>query len=160
MLVGGQAFTERSAAINSAQFWLRNPASPLAGPPFFLSAQPQPDFPFALATNRKTEYIALYGSVNWDATDRLTLSADLRWSDETIRFDISGFRIQDVSLSQLDPVCLPGFANGTVAAPGAASGPPPGTIVACPREAEITNDRFTPRFTAQYRFTDDLMVFA
>lgn len=160
VLVGAQAFTEKSAVINSAQFWLRNPASPLAGPPFFLSAAPDPDFPFALTTNRKTEYYGIYGSVSWDVTDRLRLNADLRWSSETIRFDIPGFRIQDVSLSQLAPVCLPGFANGAVAAPGATSGPPPGSIVACPREAETAYNRLTPRLTAQYRVSDDLLAYA
>lgn len=160
VLVGGQAFDERSSVINSAQFWLRNPNSPLAGPPFFLSSVPQADFPFALATNRKTKYRALYGSVGWDVTDRLQLSADLRWSHETIRFDIPGFRIQDVSLSQLQPVCIPDLANGTVFSPGQTSGPPAGSIVACPKEDGLTSDRFTPRLAVQYRVTDDILAYA
>ncbi|KEO89766.1 hypothetical protein EH31_11465 [Erythrobacter longus] len=160
VIAGGQAFDERSSVINSAQFWLRNPNSPLGGPPFFLSTAPQENFGFSLATNRDTQYRALYASVGWEVTERFELGADLRWSDETIRFDIPGFRIQDVSLSQLTPVCLPAFANGTVFSPAAPDGPPPGSIVACPQEAEINSDRFTPRFTAQYGFSDELLLFA
>lgn len=160
LILGAQRFSEESSVVNSAQFWLRNPNSPLAGPPFFLSSAPQTDFAFPLATNRETDYFALYGSVGWEVTDRLSLGADLRWSDETIRFDIPGFRIQDVSLSQLNPVCLPQFANGTVFNPASPDGPPPGTIVACPQEAEINSDRFTPRFTAQYRVLDDALAYA
>ncbi|MFN4114239.1 MAG: TonB-dependent receptor [Sphingomonadaceae bacterium] len=160
IMVGGQVFDERSSVGNAAQFWLRNPASPLAGPPFFLSAAPLTNFPFRLVTNRKTEYRGIYGSISWDATDRLQLSGDLRWSHETIRFGIPGFRIQDVSLSQLTPVCLPQLANGTVFAPGMIGGPPPGSIVACPREADLTSRRLTPRLTAQYRFSSDLQVYA
>lgn len=53
VMVGGQAFTETSAVINSAQFGLRNLASSVGGSPFFLSTDPAPDYPFALATNRK-----------------------------------------------------------------------------------------------------------
>jgi outer membrane receptor protein involved in Fe transport len=160
IMIGGQAFSEESSVINSAQFWMRNPASPLGGPPFFLSTAPKPNFPFALATNRKTDYRALYASFGWDVNERISLSADLRWSDETIRFDIPGFRIQDVSLSQLNPVCLPGFANGTVFAPGVAGGPPPGSIVACPREAELNSDRVTPRITARYNLSEDVTAYA
>lgn len=160
LMVGGQAFSEASSVINSAQFWMRNPASPLGGPPFFLSTAPRADFPFALATNRQTDYRALYASLGWEVTSRFSLNADLRWSDETIRFDIPGFRIQDVSLSQLNPVCLPGLANGTVFAPGVAGGPPPGSIVACPREADLSSDRLTPRLTARYSVSDSVTAYA
>lgn len=159
ILIGGQAFNESSSVINSAQFYLRAENSPLAGPPFFLSAAPQPDFAFPLATNRKTKYRGIYGSVGWDVTDRFEVTADLRWNHETIRFDIPGFRIQDVSLSQLTPVCIPELANGAVFTPGQTDGPPPGSIVACPREDRITSDRFTPRLAASYQVTDDVLAY-
>ncbi|MDZ7589020.1 MAG: TonB-dependent receptor, partial [Parasphingorhabdus sp.] len=53
-----------------------------------------------------------------------------------------------------------GLANGTMYFPGLAGGPPPGSIVACPRAAELASDRFTPRVTAQYRLTDDVIAYA
>ena len=40
VLLGGQIFSETSSLVNSSQFWLRNPASNLAGPPFLLSTAP------------------------------------------------------------------------------------------------------------------------
>ncbi len=160
VLLGGQIFTESSFVTNSAQFWLRNPASPFGGPPFFLSTAPKPDFAYPLTTDRKTNYYGVYGSFGWEVTDRLRLSADLRWNYESIRFDIPGFRIQDVSLSQLTPLCLPQFANGTVFNPSVPGGPPPGTIVACPRSAGLQSEKLTPRLTAQYQAASDILVYA
>ncbi len=160
VLLGGQVFSETSSVANSAQFWLRNPASPLGGPPFFLSTAPKTDFAWPLTTNRKTSYAGIYGSLGWDVTESLRLGADLRWNYDSIRFDIPGFRIQDVSLSQLTPTCLPQLANGTVFSPGNPAGPPPGGIVACPRAASLKSEKLTPRITAQYQLTSDMLIYA
>ena len=160
VLLGGQIFSETSTVTNSAQFWLRNPASPFGGPPFFLSTAPKADFAYPLTTDRSTRYYGVYGSFGWDVTDRLRLSADLRWNYDDISFGIPGFRIQDVSLSQLTPVCLPQFPNGTVFNPSVPAGPPPGTIVACPREAGLKAEKLTTRLTAQYRPSSDVLVYA
>lgn len=159
VLLGGQVFTETSSVTNSAQFWLRNPASPFGGPPFFLSTAPRTDFASPLTTNRKTNYYGIYGSVGWDVTERLRFGADLRWNYENIRFDIPGFRIQDVSLSQLSAICLPQLANGTVFTPGTPGTPPPGSIVACPRAAGLKSEKLTPRITAEYQAADDVLVY-
>ncbi len=159
VLIGGQIFSETSSVTNSAQFWLRNPASPFGGPPFFLSTAPKTDFASPLTTNRKTNYYGIYSSVSWAVTDRLRFDADLRWNYENIRFDIPGFRIQDVSLSQLSPLCLPQFVNGTVFAPGVANGPPQGSIVACPQSAGLKSEKLTPRITVEYQAADDVLLY-
>ena len=39
LLIGAQWLDEDSSLVNSSKFWLRNPDSPLSGPPFFLSSQ-------------------------------------------------------------------------------------------------------------------------
>ncbi len=152
VLIGGQIFSETSSVTNRAQFWLRNSASPLAGPPFFLSSAPKPDFAFPQTTERNTDYVGVYASAEWEMTDRLKLAAEVRWNYEELRFAIPGFRIQDVSLSQLVPVCLPGQANGSL--------PGPGQVVACPRDATLKSERLTPRFTLEYRASDDVLLYA
>jgi len=160
VLIGGQLFSETSSVTNSAQFWLRNPASPLGGPPFFLSTAPKTDFAYPLTTNRKTNYYGVYGSLGWDVTDTFRLSADMRWNYDSIRFDIPGFRIQDVSLSQLTPVCLPQRPNGAVFNPSVPGGPPPRSIVACARSAGLKSEKLTPRITAEYRVSGEMLVYA
>lgn len=161
VLVGGQRFTEDSSLINSAQFWLRNPASPLAGPPFRLATAPSPAFTFPTVTTRDTRYWAIFGSLSWRATDRLTLDLDARWNRDRITYAIPGWRNQDVTLSRLTPVCLPQFPNGAQFSPtNPAGSPPPGVVVACPREDEVASDVVTPRATVSWKASDDHLVYA
>lgn len=82
----------------------------------------------------------------------------MRWSHEKTRFDIPGFRMSRVA--SLIRCACPESPNGTVFGPSAAGGRAPGSIVACPREADLTSDRFTPRVAAQYRFSDDVLGYA
>jgi iron complex outermembrane receptor protein len=160
VLVGAQLFAEESSLVNAAQFWLRNPNSPLAGPPFRLATAPRPDFQFPVVNTRDTDYYGVYGSLGWDVTERLRLSADLRWNYDDISYTIPGWRSQDVTLSNLRPVCLPQFANGAVFSPQNPAGtPPPGVVAACPRTATLKYEKLTPRFTAEWRAAEDVLVY-
>ena len=161
VLVGGQRFIEDSSLVNAGQFWLRNPNSPLAGPPFRLATAPSPGFAFPTVTTRETRYWALFGSLSWRATDRLTLDLDARWNRDRISYAILGWRNQDVTLSRLQPVCLPQFPNGAQFSPTNPGGsPPPGTVVACAREETIASDVVTPRATVSWKASDDHLVYA
>ncbi len=160
LLVGGQRFAEDSSLVNASQFWLRNPSSPLAGPPFRLATAPDPAFAFPTITTRDTRYWAIFGSLSWRATDRLTLDLDARWNRDRITYTIPGWRNQDVTLSRLRPVCLPQFPNGAQFSPtNPAGSPPPGVVAACPREGLVASDVVTPRATVSWKATADHLVY-
>ena len=160
LLLGLQVLDEESSLLNDSKFWLRNPASPLAGPPFFLANQAQ-ETGFPALYTRDTEYRALFGSVRWNVTDDVTLSLEARQNEDEITYAMPGFRLQDTSLSQLTPVCIPGLPQGAtfMGVPGP-NVPPPGTVVACPREETISFSEFTPRFTVDWRATENAFLYA
>ncbi len=159
-LLGAQLLNEDSTLLNNSKFWLRNPASPLAGPPFFL-ANMAAENPFPAFYTRDTEYRALFGRIRLSLTDSVQLGFEARQNEDEITYTLPGWRLQDTSLSRLTPVCLPGLPQGATFAgvPGPAV-PPPGTVVACPRAETVTFSEFTPRFTVEWQATDTAFVYA
>jgi len=155
LLIGAQAFDEKSRLVNDSRFWLRNPDSPLAGPPFFLSPA-QTDNPFPVRISRETDYYAVYGSLKWRMTDTLRLGLESRFNSDEIRYDVPGWRLQDVSLRGLQPVCLPDIPQGAIfmGVPGP-NVPPPGTVQACPRSERLSYEEWTPRVTLDWSATDN-----
>ncbi len=161
LTAGVQRFTETAALDNAAQFWLRSPTSPLAGPPFNLSTAPNANFALPVRNTRETKYWGVYGSVAWSITKTIKLTADARYNDDNITYTIPGWRSQDVTLSKLTPVCLPQFANGAVFSPfSPATTPPPGVVAACARSGTITSQKVTPRFTAEWKPSDAALIYA
>ena len=160
VLLGMQRLDEESVLINSSKFWLRNPNSPLAGPPFFLAArQTSNDFPVRIS--RDTEYTAFYGSLNWRLTDTVRLGLETRYNRDRIDYAVSGWALQDVSLRGLEPVCLPGIPQGAIfmGVPGP-NVPPPGTVQACPQVESLSYREWTPRVTLDWNVSDSLMLYA
>ncbi len=158
-LVGAQYLDEDSTLLNSSKFWLRNPDSPLSGPPFFLSAaQTTNDFPVRLS--RETEYSALYGSLQWQMTDDLILGVEARYNSDKIDYRVPGWRLQDISLRGLEPVCLPGIPQGAIfmGVPGP-DVPPPGTVQGCPQQQSLSFKEWTPRVTLNWELNDSAMVY-
>jgi outer membrane receptor protein involved in Fe transport len=159
LLFGAQYLEEDSTLLNSSSFWLRNPESPLGGPPFFLATeQVTPEFPVRIA--RDTEYAAVYGSLKWRITDTLRLGLENRFNSDDIRYSVSGWRLQDVSLRQLEPVCLPDIPQGAIfmGQPGP-DVPPPGTVQACPRSESLSYEEWTPRITLDWQVGDHVMLY-
>ncbi len=159
LLLGGQRLTEDSTLSNASLFWLRNPDSPLAGPPFFLANQPVTDA-FPVDSTRDTTYNALYGSLNWNVTDRLRLGFEARYNRDRVTYGISGWTRQDVALSGLEPVCLPGIPQGArfTGQPGP-DVPPPGTVQGCPRTTTLSYGEWTPRVTLNWQYSDEIMLY-
>ena len=159
-LVGAQVFHEDSTLLNDSKFWLRNPASPLAGPPFFLANQAQLN-PFPAFYTRETDYWAVFGRVRLNLTETLRLGLEARQNEDEITYTLPGWRLQDTSLSQLTPICDPSFPQGAtfmgVFGPGI---PPPGTVAACPREETLSFSEFTPRLTVDWQASEDVFVYA
>ena len=159
LLLGAQYLEEDSVLVNSSSFWLRNPDSPLGGPPFFLTTQQvTPEFPVRIT--RDTEYAAVFGKLNWRLTDTLRLGLETRFNSDEIRYDVPGWRLQDISLRGLEPVCLPGIPQGAIfqGAPGP-DVPPPGTVQACPQSETLSYDEWTPRVTLDWQLRDNLMLY-
>ncbi|MEE4639691.1 MAG: TonB-dependent receptor [Wenzhouxiangella sp.] len=159
LLFGAQYLDEDSTLVNSSKFWLRNPNSPLAGPPFFLSAA-QTTNPYPVRLTRDTEYSAVYGSLKWRMTDTLTLGLENRYNSDEIQYRIPGWTLQDISLRGLEPVCLPGIPQGAMfmGVPGP-DVPPPGTVQACPREQTVSFREWTPRVTLDWQMNDSVMLY-
>ena len=162
LLAGVQRFDEKSTLRNNAQFWLRNPASPLGGPPFNLNRAPVANFAFPSLTSRDTGYTGYFGAISVEPVKGLRLSAEGRYNQDRISYTSSGWRMQDVSLSRLTPVCPSTFAQGTAFNPNLPAfipQPAPGTVVACPQAVTLKYNKFTPRFTIDYRWNDDVMTY-
>lgn len=159
LLIGAQWLDEDSSLVNSSKFWLRNPDSPLSGPPFFLSSQ-QTSNPYPVTITRDTQYTAIYGSLKWQINDKLRLGVETRLNSDEITYTISGWTLQDTSLRGLQPVCLPGIPQGAIfmGVPGP-DVPPPGTVQACPRTETLSYDEWTPRLTLDYRLRDNMMIY-
>lgn len=162
VLIGAQRFSESHELVNRAQFWLRSPTSPLAGPPFNLATAPNPNFAFPVKNTRHTSYYGIYGGLAWTVSDRIKLSGEARWNDDKITYTIPGWRLQDVTLSKLTPRCLPQFPNGATFNPQApnAPAPPPGVVAACPQTHTLHTKKVTPRLTAEWRPNADTMAYA
>lgn len=160
VLLGYQRFDEKSTLRNASQFWLRSPTSALGNPPFNLSRGPIANFRFPSITARDTGYNGFFGSASVEIVDGFKVSGEARYNKDTIRYDASGWRQQDVSLSRLTPTCLPNFANGAVFSPASpATTPPPGVVVACPISTTLKFNKWTPRLTAEYSFNDDILTY-
>ena len=159
VLIGAQRLDETSTLVNGSKFWLRNPDSPLAGPPFFLVAEQISDG-FPVRVSRETDYSALYGSLKWQITDTLRLGFEARYNSDDIRYEIPGWTRQDTSLRGLEPVCLPGIPQGAIfmGVPGPEV-PPPGTVQACPRSESLSYKEWTPRATLDWRVRDNVMLY-
>jgi len=160
VLIGAQRLDEDSSLVNSSRFWLRNPDSPLAGPPFFLStAQGSDAFPARIT--RDTDYTGIYGSLKWRISETLRLGLETRYNADDIRYRIPGWTLQDTSLRGLEPVCLPGIPQGAIfmGVPGP-DVPPPGTVQACPRSETLSYEEWTPRATLDWRVRDHLLLYA
>lgn len=155
LIAGVQIFEETSRLVNNAQFWLRSPTSPLAGPPFRLRTAPEQNPAYPVLNSRKTDYTGIFGGIGIEPIGGLKLNAEVRYNDDEITYTTTGQRRQDVSLSNLIPACI---AGGTLGA--TVTSPPPPRVVACPDEETIKDSRWTPRFSAQYNWTPDIMTYA
>jgi iron complex outermembrane receptor protein len=84
---------------------------------------------------------ALFGQATWRATDALSVTAGLRYTDETKRFDPDQFLIEDRN-------------------PDPAQRLPPGTPLVPPVEVATAITETTPYLNLAYQWTDDVMTYA
>ena len=161
LVLGVQRFTETSSLVNATQFFLRNPASGLGGPPFNLRRAPVANSADPVVVTRDTKYTGFFGGASVRLVGGLRATGEVRHNKDTIDYNSSGWRRQDVSLSQLRPVCIPTLTAGATFSPmSPATSPPPGTVNACPTSGKVKDSRWTPRFTLEYKFENDLLLYA
>ncbi len=87
-----------------------------------------------------TDSYALFGQATWDITDRLSLTAGLRWTDETKEFDAGDqFRV---------------LADFGVGIPAGTPLIPPGAV------AETDYSEVNPMVSVNYRWTDAFSTYA
>ncbi len=159
VLLGAQRLDEDSTLNNASMFWMRNPDSPLGGPPFFLATSQASDA-FPVLSSRETEYTALYGSLSWQATETVRFGLEARYNADRITYEISGWTRQDTSLRGLEPVCLPGIPQGAIFTGQPGPGvPPPGTVQGCTRTETVSYKEWTPRVTVDWQISDNAMVY-
>ncbi|MCB1662685.1 MAG: TonB-dependent receptor [Pseudomonadales bacterium] len=85
---------------------------------------------------------ATFGQVTWDVTDRLHITAGLRYTDETKRFDPYSFIPADTTY--FNP------ADGRLV---------PGDRLVPAGEVELTFDDWTPMLNIAYDLNDDVMIY-
>ncbi len=163
VLVGAQFFKETSSLSNRTQLYLRNPASPLGGPPFNINRAPVANFAFPSVTARVTKYEGYFGSLIVEPFEGLHFSAEGRFNKDRIAYATTGWRLQDISLLKLTPVCPSPFPQGqafNAQIPIGVPQPARGTVVACPQATALKYNKFTPRFTVDYKVNDDVLLYA
>ncbi len=84
---------------------------------------------------------ALFGQTTWHATDALSITAGLRYTDETRRFAPDQFVVEDRN-------------------PDPALRLPPGFPLLPPGEVETSASELTPHLNVAYEWSDDFMTYA
>ena len=98
--------------------------------------------------NRRSK--AIYGEVNWDVSDKLTVTAGLRYTWDTIKlFDVSSTAFDYAGVERV--TLIPPFN-----APGTKC---PGTL-GCPAKLDSSSSQLTGRIILDYKPSDDVMLYA
>ena len=154
VILGAQAFSESSSLISGSQFWLRNPASIFANvPPFGFRGAPTAAAPFPSTYTRATDYTGLFGSVQWQATDKLKIALEGRYNEDDLDYFTSGWTRQQVAFVSLTPMCpaVPSIPPNPLYPTGASS---------CGISANLKENKFTPRVSVDYKLNDDVLAYA
>jgi iron complex outermembrane receptor protein len=101
----------------------------------------------------RNDSYAAFGQVTYDLTERLSVTAGLRYSDETRRFNPAGQIIQ--GYASLSPTPVPGRVNVIAGAFGG-----PGTPLFPAGWYSRGSDALTPMVSANYKFSDAVMAYA
>ncbi len=101
----------------------------------------------------KNDSYAAFGQLTYDLTDSLAITAGLRYSDETHRFNPQGQIIE--GYAALSPTPVPGFTNLFAGAVG-----PAGTPLFPAGWYSRGNKSATPMVSINYKFTPDIMAYA
>lgn len=157
-IAGGAVFLEDARLDNSSLFWMRNPDSILGGPPFNLATEPNPGAKPTNPQSRETEHYSLFLSLGYQVNDRWRVSAEGRYSEDTIDYRVPTWSRQQISLQQQIPLsfCPPETDDRDVPQ----SQKYPNVAYDCFDEDTIESQVFTPRVLVEYQPTEDALYYA
>jgi iron complex outermembrane receptor protein len=157
-IVGAAAFTEDARLENSSLFWMRNPNSILGGPPFNLATQPNPGARPTNPQSRETEHYSLFFSLGYQLNERWRITAEGRYSQDTIDYRVPTWSRQQISLQQQIPLsfCPPETDDRDVPQ----SQKYPNVAYDCFDEDSVESSVFTPRFLVEYQPSTDTLYYA
>jgi outer membrane receptor protein involved in Fe transport len=156
--VGGAIFLEDATLENSSLFWMRNPNSILGGPPFNLATQPNPGARPSNPQSRETEHYSAFFSLGYQLTDRWRVTAEGRYSEDTIDYRVPTWSRQQISLQQQIPLpfCPPETDDRDVPQ----SQKYPNVAYDCFDEDRVESSVFTPRALVEYQASPDALYYA
>lgn len=157
-IVGGTAYFETAKLSNGSQFWVRNPDSLLAGPPFNLANGPNPGAKAANPQRRETDHYSAFLSLSYALNDRWRVSAEGRYSVDDIVYTVPTWSRQQVSLQQQVPLdfCPPETDDRAVPQ----SQKYPNVAYDCSVSGSIDSDVFTPGVVLEYQPDSSALYYA
>ena len=157
-IAGGAVFLEDARLDNSSLFWMRNPDSILGGPPFNLATEPNPGAKPTNPQSRETEHYSLFLSLGYQINDRWRVTAEGRYSEDTIDYRVPTWSRQQISLQQQIPLpfCPPETDDRDVPQ----SQKYPNVAYDCFDEDSVESEVFTPRVLVEYQPTTDALYYA
>lgn len=148
-IAGVQRYREDMEMTNYSQFWLRNPASMLSGPPFRLKTAPITDMQHPAVTSRETTHWGLFAGYGRELSERVRVTVEARYNAEDVNYFTSGWKLEDITLFGLIPGCDPTRPQGDRLTPE--------VVNACAQDANHKSRQVTPRASAEYRFRQDVV---
>lgn len=156
ILAGAQIFTESAKYTNAGQFWLRYPTNAVLPPALSpLLRAPLAQAAFPVTQRRNTDYYGVFGGLYYQITDAFRISAEARYNHDRIKYRLPGYSVELVTLRRNFISC----PNANALPPSGPGGAIGGAF--CPREqvGVLTYGQLTPRFTAEYRFNEQVLVY-
>lgn len=157
--IGGAAvYLEESRLENASMFWMRNPDSFLGGPPFNLATAPNPGARPTNPQTRETTHYSAFFSLGYQLNERWRISAEGRYSEDTIDYRVPTWSRQQVSLQQQVPLpfCPPETDNRDVPQ----SQKYPNVAYDCFDEDRVKSQVFTPRGLVEYMPSENALYYA
>ncbi|MCW5573312.1 MAG: TonB-dependent receptor [Steroidobacteraceae bacterium] len=108
-------------------------------------------------TSLDTDSIALFASATWAATDRLKLTAGLRWTEDSKEFASAVFDASGAA----QQVCVSADRSEVYSAGACDAGSPAGAITdPLARRIDQSWSSVTPRAALDFQLTEDAMIYA
>lgn len=108
-------------------------------------------------TSLDTDSIALFASATWAATDRLNLTAGLRWTEDSKDFHSAVF---DASGAAQQVCAAPDGSQAYSMGPCTAGSPAGAVTDELARSIDKTWSAVTPRAAIDFQLSDDAMIYA
>jgi outer membrane receptor protein involved in Fe transport len=155
---GVASYFETAQLDNGATFWLRNPNSFLAGPPFFIPTESDPGVKPINPQERETEHYSAFLSLAYEISDQWTVAVEGRYSRDDIEYTVPTWTRQQVSLLGQTPLDICPVTADDRDVPQTQKYP--NVPYDCFVSDSVNTSVFTPRVLVEYQPTPDAMYYA